>query len=73
MLNVLFPIIKIVVHKSDVIDTVFIFTGIRTPIGDYVQIQIPCPSGEGEAWVFQTFKTLSFEVVLEGFEVVAPF
>lgn len=70
--NFLFPIIKIVVHKAETRDDVFIFSGVKTPAGDYISIQIPCPLGQGEKWVYQTFKTMNYEVVLEGFEVCAP-
>lgn len=72
MMNVLFPIVKIAIYKAETSDIVFIFTGVRTPAGDYIQMQITCPVGEGEKWVFQTFKTVNYEIVLEGFEVAAP-
>ncbi len=70
--NFLFPIVKIVVHEGDLQDHVFIFSGVRTPAGDYIQMQIPCPKGEGAKWVYQSFKTMNFETVYEGMEVCAP-
>lgn len=71
-MNIPIPIIKIVVYKAPTYDIVIIFTGLRIPSGDYIQIQTSCPTGEGEKWVFQTFKTMNYEVVLDGFEVAAP-
>ena len=71
-MNIIFPIVKIVVHKGHIQDDVFIFSGVRTPAGDYVSIQVPCPKDEGEKWVFQTFKTMNFETVFQGMEVCAP-
>lgn len=72
MMNLPFPIVKIVVYKDSAADIVLLFTGVQVPDGSYIQIQISCPIGEGEKWVFKTFKTMNYEVVLEGFEVCAP-
>lgn len=72
MMNIPFPIIKIVIYKAPLNDVVFLFTGVMTPDGSYIQIQVACPIGEGEKWVFKTFKTMNYEVVLEGFEISAP-
>lgn len=67
------PILKIVVHKADTHDTIFLFTGIKFPDGSgFLQIQIPCPKGEGEHWVNKELGQVADEVVLQGFEVVAP-
>lgn len=68
------PVLKIVVHKAMEQDTVFIFTSVKFPDGlGYLQMQIPCPVGQGERWVQKELGTANFEIVPEGFEVVAPF
>jgi hypothetical protein len=72
MMNIPFPIIKITLHMAHNVETVFIFTGVKTPAGDYIMIQVACPVGEGEKWIYSTFKTLNYEKVLEEFTVCAP-
>ena len=71
-MNILFPIVKITVHEGIIQDDVFIFSGVMTPAGDYISIQVPCPKGEGAKWVFQTLKTMNYETVYQGMEVCAP-
>ena len=68
------PVLKIVVHKTEQQDTVFIFTSLRYPGGlkDYINFQITCPAGEGESWVRKELGTPNYEVAPEGFEIVAP-
>lgn len=67
------PVLKIVVHKSEQEDTVFIFTSVKLPdMLGYMQLQIACPIGEGERWVQKELGTPNYEVVPAGFEVVAP-
>lgn len=67
------PVLKIVVHESKQGDTVFIFTSIKLPdhLG-YMQLQVVCPIGLGQEWVRKELGTPNYEVVPEGFEVVAP-
>lgn len=71
-MNIQIPVIKIIVHKANQFDTVFIFTGIRLPDGSYLQIQINVPPGQGENWTWLNLKTTNYEIVFEGFEVAAP-
>lgn len=67
------PVLKIVVHKAEQGDTILIFTSIKLPDGlGYMQLQIPCPTNQGERWVQKELGTPNYEVVPEGFEVVAP-
>lgn len=67
------PVLKIVVHQSQHGDTVFIFTSIKLPdMLGYMQLQIQCPVREGERWVQKELGTPNYEIVPEGFEVVAP-
>lgn len=67
------PVLKIVVHMAEKEDTVFIFTSIKLPDGlGYMQLQIPCPVRQGEKWVQRELGTANYEIVPEGFEVVAP-
>ena len=70
--NIFFPIIKISIHKGINEDTVFIFTGVMTPAQEYIMISIICPKDDGENWVRKELKTNNYEVVLGGFEVIAP-
>lgn len=67
------PVLKIVVHKAKNEDTVFVFTSIKFPDGlGYLQFQVVCPVNEGERWVQMELGTANYEVVPEGFEVIAP-
>jgi hypothetical protein len=66
------PVIKTVLYKSPIYDIVMIFTALRDPLGDYIQIQINCPKDGGEKWIYNHLKTIHYEIVYEGFEVVAP-
>ena len=67
------PVLKIVVHMAENEDTVFIFTSIKLPDGlGYMQLQIHCPVRQGEKWVQRELGTANYEIVPEGFEVVAP-
>jgi hypothetical protein len=72
MRNIFFPVIKISIYKAEDKDIVFIFSGVKVPTGDYLQMQIACPIGEGEKWVYSQFKTHDYEVVQDGFSVCAP-
>lgn len=66
------PIIKIVLHKAEQQDTVFIFTGIKLPDGSYLSIQLQFPVGTGGAWLNKTFDHPTYETVLQDFEVICP-
>jgi hypothetical protein len=72
MKTTVIPIIKITLFKAPDQDIVFIFTGLKSPLGDYIQFQIGCPKGDGEKWIFLSLHTTEFEVVYDGFEVCAP-
>lgn len=65
-------ILKIVIHKAEDKDTVFLFTSLKLNAVDFLSISLNFPSGEGEAWVQAEIGTTTYEVVRQGFEVCAP-
>lgn len=71
-----FPVTKIVIHKAEQQDTIFLFTPIKHPNSqiDYIQLQFQAKPGTGEQWLQDQLGIgpNHYEVVAQDFEVCAP-